>query len=1280
MDTGEWTYGSQTVPHSAEEQSLGWTKFGLGVGAMALLGHIPTGRGKRGFDHFIGAIRAVEEYSPGHVFRTFQVSHMLSFLEAPSLQRRFLSPEILHGLRGTGAGRAWLEHHIRTVGQERWRAADVMNRGFRFEGGRLLVGAEGGEVLLERAGVTRAIPGASPQAQAGYARSLAGGGLLDVSMRTGDIARAETDFARRVFTQRIPFRDAAGKLRQETFMITGAQTRLRSAGRLLAGYGATLAERINQLARAPFELEPFRTIFQKVPLVRSLRFDVVPSSGLKVLGKMTAKLGLLGSAAYLSYQHLDYLARESETLDDTILQEGVTAGLATLWTRGQVAASRTAESLGLHDYREWQERAAPGSTELSKLLAFPLMGAIGGLTIGYSQRVRRLAGFRKAGLGMAQASIAADAELAVFRRNVYGGKLPTELMAAADQKTLALVEQSIQKKVEGWQGKLAGAIGRRQERRGIMGGITRLLGKQPGPTTLKALLGAGLGLGMVLPFLPGAMMPSTRPDELERIYSGEQDVPIRRGRWWEFGRSPYEGQRIDRFRPHWYPRMLARAKEKSIWGEDVPSPLERWWIENFTYELEQKHYYERPYPITGTAFEDIPFLGPLLSATIGQIVKPPAYMHAEEWMRAGEEGIEFRRPPLKFGEKVLPGEAEVGAPISPYGTKGVLGEQAYRMTEMVGLPGFTMTAIKDAITGTGDLFDQEMQLESARRMYGAEREYWDLELGGGLGSTELLRRLYPHRRRQIELYNPIRNLMPEWMPGPGERSPDFLHGDPFVKVPEGETRLPGAGYAALHPELEGVAPEDYPVFHRFAILADIAPYSDKYKIAAAEIRRAIGRGRLSNEEIEAVRETFKQVAAKKTKKEFTPYVHRERARTPIEEVLAAANESAKQAGDEPSWFERTIGSYWETLAHNAETPFEYLTPISPASKLVHMRTAVEDYERTQLYGTQNAFWGHPIRDFFSPLFDSMKHEFGWKGIPDHVQEQRDLEEYFDILKYVKFTRLKRAARMAGDTEAIKEYEDRRRETLFGINPYTYNYSHLYRALPRRERDYFQEFTEADMEERAQIISMVPENEAALYMARWKLKDAEDLKKAIKKGLLTEEQVISAEEVINQLYQEKDAEGFPKSQTLWAEYIATRMAGESYADWYRRVKLLADKLGGRPLPGPDWVGWNPAVDLEDIKLKIVEQEGRNTYDYDLWPDRQRQAARREPLIQQAAQALEGTMSETDVRQRILSVLTNHEIRGAHVVVSTLATGKSAVDLRLDEDRTPDLTLYRGRGLN
>ena len=87
-----------------------------------------------------------------------------------------------------------------------------------------------------------------------------------------------------------------------------------------------------------------------------------------------------------------------------------------------------------------------------------------------------------------------------------------------------------------------------------------------------------------------------------------------------------------------------------------------------------------------------------------------------------------------------------------------------------------------------------------------------------------------------------------------------------------------------------------------------------------------------------------------------------------------------------------------------------------------MRTAIEDYERSQVYGTDLAFWQHPIAHFFKPFINSTLRLMGWKGIPGDVQEVRDIEEYFDQLKYVKFTRLKQAALAAGEGQAVKEFE------------------------------------------------------------------------------------------------------------------------------------------------------------------------------------------------------------------------------------------------------------------
>jgi hypothetical protein len=714
-----WTSGQQTLPPNPTGSNLfsvAATLGGLGALGMARL---PSGR--RVFDYYMSGIRAFEEFSPGFVFRTFQLSHLLSPWETAARQTRYLPPEMLRAM-GTGPSLQWRRHVERLAGKTLLEAG-AYEKGLLFKGGRLYVGED---TFLRHASVVRSPGMARGAYQAAYARSLAGGPLaIEAALE-----------------QRVPFHPSIGsyfskaEAQAERFFFTGGQTRISALGRKLTGYGTLLAERINQLAKAPFELPVLSNIFSPlakyIPGVsKEFGFGVRPTSGLKTFGKITAKLGVGSLAAYLGYQQLDYLVRGAAIFDDTAFSEGLTAGLATLWTRGQMAASRGADLLSLHDYREAQEAVAPGSTSLGTLAAFPIIGALGGLGVGYAQRLARQAKYTSQ-LGSAQAAIAAVGPEYGFRSIIYKEELPKDLLSAANRRTRDLVRQQAKVMSNSWQGKLAAySIGKQKS--GSV--LWKALGKIT-PTSIKWKAGLLLGTAAIAPFIPGALIPGARPEELEQLYAGEQEVAIRKGRWWEFGRSPYEGQRIMRFQKHWYPRMLARAKERSIWGDEPPSPMEQWYRANFTYDIEQAHYYDRPYPITGSAFQDIPFIGPLLSATIGRWFKPPMLMHEEEWRRSGPAGDQVLAMPLKYGQQASVealGEVGPGEPISSAGVKGVVGRQAYNLQEMIGLPGFTMASIKEAITGSPELFDKEMQLEEAGRIYSPARGWWDLEMGGILG-------------------------------------------------------------------------------------------------------------------------------------------------------------------------------------------------------------------------------------------------------------------------------------------------------------------------------------------------------------------------------------------------------------------------------------------------------------------------------------------------------------------------------------------------------------------
>ena len=313
-------------------------------------------------------------------------------------------------------------------------------------------------------------------------------------------------------------------------------------------------------------------------------------------------------------------------------------------------------------------------------------------------------------------------------------------------------------------------------------------------------------------------------DELEDIYSGREPVPIRRGRWWSMGRTPFAGSRVMYWRPHSFARLKSQYKyTPTMYG----SKLEEFMFNNpllqpfalaaDPYHWERKHYFSAPYPQTGTAFEGIPFVGPTVSSTVGRVVKPPRIMHSDElrasfnrlspvtYSRGGGSGfyppsnLKVDIPGAMVPNDVL-GRAALRvrepAPVSMYGTTQTVGRQFYRgIVEPLGLWGWASQEVLG-----GHPYQSETVMQSAGERTSFRRAYWDLNLSGLLGQTELFRRFYPRQRQEITRWNPLRNRMPQWLPsGPdNEYFLDFGSGDPFSKLPESELLLPGWSHMTAH--------------------------------------------------------------------------------------------------------------------------------------------------------------------------------------------------------------------------------------------------------------------------------------------------------------------------------------------------------------------------------------------------------------------------------------------------------------------------------------------------
>jgi hypothetical protein len=155
------------------------------------------------------------------------------------------------------------------------------------------------------------------------------------------------------------------------------------------------------------------------------------------------------------------------------------------------------------------------------------------------------------------------------------------------------------------------------------------------------------------------------------------------------------------------------------------------------------------------------------------------------------------------------------------------------------------------------------------------------------GYTEPFRRFVQHETFTPQA-NEIPNTAASWLPG-DDYYVNFHEGDPFIKVDEGYARLPGEGYAALHPELKDVNPEDYPDIHKLAILADVAPYSREYNT----YRQKIGRQAQGNTELEIEYEKI-LARVKKTRESVIRMTDRHYTE-PVDEISGTV-ESASPGG------------------------------------------------------------------------------------------------------------------------------------------------------------------------------------------------------------------------------------------------------------------------------------------------------------------------------------------------------------------------------------------------
>ena len=762
--------------------------------------------------------------------------------------------------------------------------------------------------------------------------------------------------------------------------------------------------------------------------------------------------------------------------------------------------------------------------------------------------------------------------------------------------------------------------------------------------------------------VPGGMGYSEKRQQLL-----EGEVPVKQGRYWPLGVTPFEGGKTMYYRPSYYRRL---ASGSTYTSDAFGSPLERFaYGYDFSplrpfdpYRFEREHYFDRPYPVTGEYFTGaFGPLTPMLNMTIGRVLKPQVQMHSEEvanslsqYVPAGYSGaynptglmssgrvtpvmgaavsssgqggivssnvvglqignynnqLSTNVQPLNtarnmsfnsiasinanyvnssanrpagptstlYGPPPVPGYippniVAAAPPISQGGIRYQASEFGYRAQEMAGLYGFAFANIRESLGfGRSDFQPSSPVLQSASKGYGIGRSFWDLNLGGlgdvpaseaGIELSEITRRFIPRERTDVNYINPIQNTMGmkyPFLPG-SDYFINFRTGDPFTKVQEGELRLPGVAYERLNPTRR-----DYTdPLTQLDILSDVAPYSREFR----SLDRTLKMGGLEPSQRIEVERIRAQVSETTKRNTFSPYKYKDK--------------TAEELG---------VGEFSASMLRMGEYMAHRDTFIN--TKFFPNRTAQEDWERRNVYGSTFPEWQRPIESFIKPIYNKSTQRnpvaaglitagvgamfgrtaptraagamigfstglaysgvqnareaiTGERFIPKERKKQLALEEYTDILSYVKNRSLASQAAESGDMASAAQFSQAAKRTMYGADIYGGSVDTLSLAVPKRKREHFRAMIEEqNPEERQRILSTAPRLERRIYQAAW--------------GMPVEEK-----------------------------------------------PDLVEYFSRHELPDMGWEGWHPNTNMEHVKVKIGQSMGINLSQMGYYPQQIREA--------------------------------------------------------------------------
>ena len=916
-------------------------------------------------------------------------------------------------------------------------------------------------------------------------------------------------------------------------------------------------------------------------------------SSAEMMKKIGKNLAIKGAAGVVGLNIID-ATLDALTPDSSVWSSGLVAGMADTFMKAHVKFAEL-WSDNFQDLKKSQENSAPESTKLSTLIGVPLAGAMTGANLAFFKRMR-----------------------------------DTATKGLEQSATIHTAEQ-----------KLGGLLGKAADKVGI-----NIVGNT---LSRYSKVGALLGATLTLPFLPGALVGKSS-EELRQEYSGEKEVAVRKDRGWLAGGTEYEGGQIKYFRQNLLRTIASDAKTKTLYGDretkrrldPVFNPIK--YLRN-PYRFEEMHQEDMPFPVWGMDVSYGSVLGQLYKGTIGELIKPTV-IHPEvlklqseanpnlvlgvkgEIAKGISETISGKNS--KSLSKLSAGNSEensdtsvaivdsdayttpenerkevksliadglmlrANAPTVSVLDRTLAGTSA-SLSDFTGLKGFSSSLLLGAAN-----LDPTEQLRPELEVSGSSTNFSgtlsDANLGDMLGFGEFSRRLIPQSAAvKRDTVNPMRNqVAPDWLPkNETKYYKNFERGNYYSHMENGEYLLPGSkGFETLNPELKGIDPNNYPLVYQYKILQNVARGSSEHIAVKKYLAEHLDE--LSEKEKDVFFEAYGQDTERDVQKRFTDY----------------------KTGSEKSnmgVIGLTQNAIWESFSH-LESPLEPLTPFRPMAKFVHQRTAVEDYIKTQLMGSDVGIWTNPYSHFLKPTLNRLADSGSIDQFkPKEAIEKENVDTYFDKLSLVKAIKTNDTYDIERNITAL---------SYLGIND-PGSMKRFKSALPEGQSAYVEAFSqEKDKKKRNQILSLVPKDIGRAYQSIWSnidiydqailkgkdpnkaleeeyLKDSKKLKSAFSIDITRQDR----ETIHNQastLANDEDKKRFEQYQE--AKLIRLKAAQKEATEY------VENQTGS--LPSDNWIGWDPRLTIDDIKLKTLTIGREDIHRFGYW---QKDLERSERLI-------------------------------------------------------------------